>query len=251
MTTIVALGDVHAPYHDGRAIELACGLLVAVKPDVVIHLADGIDFYQLSSFDKEPDRVLELQDDLDQAYAVNKTLLSAAPAAEWLYLDNGNHERRLWRYLTRHPEIAGLEVLNLANLLRLSDLRWELVPEYEVLAKRLVLTHGESYSKHAGWGAKKELEKRYYQQSVVMGHTHKIGSITARGPRLMVAGWEVGCLCTLEPDYRANPNWQQGLAVITLSEQSNVHSFAVEQITFTGTGRIRRAFFRGQEFVVK
>ena len=84
-----------------------------------------------------------------------------------------------------------------------------------------------------------------------MGHTHKIGQITARGPRLMVAGWEIGCLCTLEPDYRPNANWQQGLAVITLSEQSSVHAFSVEQVTFTGRGRVRRAYFRGNEFVVK
>lgn len=251
MTTILALGDIHSPYHDPRAVELACRLLEAIQPEVVIHLADGVDFYQLSTFDRDPDRLLQLQDDLDKAYSVHKDLALSAPEADWLYLDNGNHERRLWRYLTRHPEIAGLEVLSLASLLRFGELGWTLVPEYEALAKRLVFTHGEAYSKHAGWGAKKELEKRYYQQSVIMGHTHKIGQITARGPRLMVAGWEIGCLCTLEPDYRTNANWQQGLAVVTLSEQPSTHAFSVEQVTFTGTGRARRAFFRGNEYVVK
>ena len=205
MTTVVALGDVHAPYQDDRAIALACKLLEAVNPQWVVHLADGIDFYQLSSFDKEPDRLLQLQDDLDVAYSVNKTLNSAAPDAAWFYLNDGNHEKRLWRYLCRHPEIAQLAVLDLANLLRLDDLHWTLSEPVCYLGSRLELTHGESYSKHAGWGAKKELERRFFQQSVLMGHTHKVGQYTARGPRHVVAGWEVGCLCTWSRTTSAMP----------------------------------------------
>lgn len=250
MRTIANIGDTHSPYHDQYAVELACVLLEAIKPDEVIHHADGIDFYALSSFDRDPDRVLMLQDELDRAYAVNKQLNSAALEAEWYYLADGNHERRLWRYLTRHPEIAGLEVLKLSNLLRLDDLGWALVDEIEYLARRLVCIHGQKVSKHAGWGVKGELEKRFFQQSVVMGHTHKIGTYTARGPRLAVGGWEIGCLCTLEPDWQRNANWMQGMAVTTISETPNVHHFSVEPIVFSGTGKTRRAFFRGNEYKV-
>jgi len=251
-TVTVSIADVHAPFQDDRAVELACIVIQALQPDRVVHHADGVDFYQLSSFDKDPDRTTRLQDDLDTAYRVNETLNSAAPEAEWLYLNDGNHERRLWRYLARNPELFQLEVLRLDNLLRLDKLGWRLVEPVEMLEKRLLFVHGERASKHAGWSVKAELERRWYQQSILMGHSHKIGCYTARGPRQAVGGWEVGCLCTLEPEYMRNPNWMQGLAVVTSSNapDSN-HTFSVEQVVFTGTERSRRCFFRGKEFVAR
>jgi len=249
---IAALGDTHAPYQDDLAVDLACQILEAAKPDEVVHLSDGVDFYALSSFSRDPDRVLQLQDELDVGYEVHKRLASAAPAAEWYYCGDGNHERRLYRYLTKHPEMYGLRALRLDKLLRLDDLGWLTGEDgKEFLSRRLQLTHGEHASKHAGWGVKRELEKRLFQQSVVMGHTHKVGAYTARGPRLCVGGWEVGCLCTLDPDWQRNANWMQGMAIIITTETAGVHHFGVEQVTFSGRGKVRRAFFRGNEFVAK
>lgn len=249
---VALLGDTHCPYQDDCAVDLACLLLEAFEPDEVIHLADGVDFYALSPFDRDPDRVLRLQDELDVSFTVNKRLKSTAPDASWIYLSSGNHEKRLWRYLTRHPEICGLRVLKLESLLRLDELGWALGGwEREYLSKRLVVTHGEKYSKHAGWGVKRELETRFFQQSVAIGHTHKIGCYTARGPRLCVGGWEIGCLCTLEPDWQPNANWMQGMAFLTTSDTAGVHTFSIEQAVFTGTGRIRRTIFRGQEYIAR
>lgn len=250
---IAALGDTHAPYQDDKAVDLACQILEAVKPDEVVHLSDGVDFYALSSFDRDPDRVLQLQDELDTGYEVHKRLASAAPDAEWYYCGGGNHERRLYRYLTKHPEMYGLRALRLDKLLRLDDLGWSTGEDgKEFLGRRLQLTHGEHYSKNAGWGVKRELEDRAYQQSVVMGHTHKIGKTTRRGPRLCVGGWEIGCLCTLEPEYRRNANWQQGMAIITTTDILGLHHFAVEPLEFVGRGKgARRVIFRGNEFVAK
>ena len=246
---IACFGDIHAPYQDDRAVDLACQILQATKPDEVVHLSDGIDFYALSSFDRDPDRVLRLQDELDVGYEVHKRLHSAAPDAQWFYCDDGNHERRLWRYLTRHPELFHLDALRLDRLLRLDDLGWTLAHEgREYLGKRLQLTHGEHASKHAGWGVKRELERRLFQQSVVMGHTHKVGTYTARGPRLCVGGWEIGCLCTLDPEWQRNANWMQGMAIITTTEAPGVHHFTVEPVVFSGTGNKRRTIFRGREY---
>jgi len=240
----------HAPYQDDYAVDLACLIMQDVEPDEAIHAGDGCDFYALSYFDRDPNRVTGLQAELDTAHSVHKRLKDAAPAATWTYLE-GNHERRLWRYLTRHPEVYNLRALALESLLQLDDLGMARAEDREYLGKRLVVTHGDKWSKHAGWGVKKELERRFFQQSVVMGHTHKIGSYTARGPRLMVGGWEIGCLCTLDPDWQQNANWQQGIAIVTTSDAASVHHFSVEQVVFSGSGKTRRAIFRGKEYVSK
>jgi predicted phosphodiesterase len=248
---VAVVSDTHAPYQDGRAIELACRIIQDFQPDELVHLADGIDFYALSTFSRDPGRVLNLQEEVDQAYAVNMTLASACPEANHIYLDSGNHEKRLSAYLRKHPEMHGLDVLDLPKLLRLEESGWTLgSPEREYLAGRLVLMHGHRVSKNAGWSVKRILEERLWQQSVVMGHSHRIGNCMATGARLLVGGWEVGCLCDLEPEWGPrHKNWQQGMATITIPNTSRSHCFGVEQVVFVGSARRRRAVWRGQVYI--
>lgn len=243
---LAVIADTHAPFHDGRAVALACKLIEAFGPDELVHLADGIDFYAVSSFDRNPDRVDRLQEEIDAAIAVNTELASAAPEAARYYLESGNHEARWLRYLYRHPEVSQLEVLRFGNLLKLEESGWQLGgEEREYCAGRLVLRHGRRISKHAGRSAGFALEDEMHQRSVMIGHSHRQGVLMERGPRLLVGGWEVGCLCGLEPEYARHPNWQQGLAFV---EGGTGHAFSAELITFTGSGRIRRAIWRGEEY---
>ena len=113
---VAVIADTHCPYHDPRAIELACLLIQEFKPDELVHLADGQDFYSVSSFDRDPERVIRLQDELDQGYGVNAQLASAAPDTQRYYLESGNHELRWIKYLHKHPEINGMRALEFANL---------------------------------------------------------------------------------------------------------------------------------------
>lgn len=248
---IAIVADTHAPYQDGRAIELACKIIQDFQPDELVHLADGIDFYALSTFSRDPGRVLGLQDEVDQAYAVNVTLASACLEAEHVYLDSGNHEKRLSVYLRKHPEMHGLDVLDLKKLLRLEESGWQMgKPEREYLGGRLVLMHGHRVSKNAGWSVKRVLEERMWQQSVIMGHSHRIGSTHGTGARLTVGGWEVGCLCDLVTDWGPrHKNWQQGIALVTIPDDGRSHIFSVEQVVFVGSGRRRRAIWRGQVYL--
>ena len=51
----------------------------------------------------------------------------------------------------------------------------------------------------------------------MMNHTHRLGIYflkKAWSEPLWYA--EAGCLCSLEPDYVRNPNWMQGLVVVTI-----------------------------------
>jgi len=243
---IAIVADTHAPYHDQRAIDLACVLIQEFVPDELVHLADGQDFYSVSSFDRDPERVIRLQDELDKGFEVNKTLASAAPDAERYYLESGNHEARWIKYLHKHPEISGLRALEFENVLRLEESGWKAGGlDREYCGGRLVLKHGKRISKYAGQSARFALEEEMHQRSVVIGHSHRQGFIPETGPRLLVSGWEVGCLCELEPEYMRHPNWQQGMAFITTGTG---HSFGIELALFIGRGRTRLTYFRGKEF---
>jgi len=248
MTKIAMVADTHAPFHDPYAVELACKLIQAFEPDELVHLADGVDFYAVSSFDRDPERINQLQQELDAAFEVNQQLSSAASTAECYYLETGNHEARWLRYLHKHPEINGLRALEFLNLLRLTESGWQLGgEEREYCAGRLTLRHGRRVSKHAGTSARYALDDEMHQRSVIIGHSHRQGVIMERGPRLLVGGWEVGCLCQLEPEYARHPNWQQGVGFVTTGTGQ---SFGMELVTLTGNRRRKRAIWRGEEYTL-
>ena len=240
------ISDIHAPYHDGHAVELACKLIEAAQPDEVVHLGDGVDFYALSKYDRNPKRALKLQYEINIARKVNRAIASAAPEAPHYYI-RGNHEDRLKKYLWRHPEIAGLEVLELGAALHLAEDGWELNKGYdrEYCGRRLLLTHGGRVSRFSAYSARMLLADLGNQQSAMMGHTHRQGVYCFTGSRFQVRGYEVGCLCSFDVDYRRRVNWQLGMSMLEVTG----NRFYIEMIPIYPVGRRRRAFWRGKEYI--
>ena len=249
MTKIAILSDIHSPYQDDKSVELACKLLQNYNPDRVYNLGDGVDFYQFSKFSMDPERVMEFQKDLDVAYIVNKTLVSSC-SAEWVYIP-GNHDERWIKYLRKHPEIHGMRSLQLDSILKLNQLgiRQGKEIEYE-LDGRISLTHSRYCSLHSAYTAKANIEKAAQkQQSIFVGHSHRQGMFFVTGPRLMVAGVEVGCLCDPAMEYtNGHPNWQQGITFIS----THATTFAIELITFHGyRDEPRWTIWREEQYTVR
>ena len=211
---VAVLSDAHAPYMDQHAIDAACEVIAHEKPSIVILNGDMIDFYALSRYDKQPDRVLELQEELDSCIGqVLRPLRQAAQHAEMYYI-NGNHEERLTRYVHAHPEISGLKALSLPSLLRLSEFSIEHVDYSIELNESAIITHGRTVRKWAGRSVHGELERIRYGASVVMGHVHRLARIVTRTRAGMVWGIEAGCLCSLAPEYDPAPDWAHGMAIV-------------------------------------
>ena len=84
--------DQHVPYQDKPAVALAMKIVQKFDPDVLISGSDGMDFYAVSHFDKNPDRAGEtkLQNEINQWQENQKDWISAAPRAERRFL-LGNH----------------------------------------------------------------------------------------------------------------------------------------------------------------
>ena len=171
----------------------------------------------------------------------------AAPHAEFKYII-GNHEDRLRKYLWRHPELFGLEALRIENLLDLKSfgIEWnekEAVYGIEV-DEKLVIRHGNIARKWSGWSGKAELEKEKFAISVLTGHVHRGGLVTVRTRNGLVHAQEGYCLCELEPEYMNNPDWHQGIVMVTVTDKGV--SFEPAPIdSFRGR---KRALWRGKEY---
>ncbi len=241
--------DEHYPYQDENARRLALQIVRDFDPHVLISGSDGLDFYAISSFDKNPERVKTgLQKEIDAWKAGQREWRSAAPNAKSFYLTS-NHDDRLHKYLWRHPEISDLEVLKLPALLGLESLgsiwEWEKGENanQELCIYNLVVKHGKFVRKGSGMSARAELENERYARSTLTGHTHRGGSHFATTRDGIIQGHECFCLCRLDPEYVQHPDWQQGIVLATISPES----VTVENIPFTG--RKLKAVWRGQEYL--
>lgn len=246
--------DEHYPFQDEKARSVALQIVEDFKPDIRVCGSDGLDFYAISKFDKDPSRLKEvsLQQEINLWKAGQREWEDASPGARKFFL-RANHDDRLQSYLFRHPELYDLEVLRLPNILGLAQMgiEWEWSKgeraNYElVINGKLLIKHGNIVRKHSAYTAKGTLEDEFHSMSILMGHTHRGGShyvSTRNGP---VVAHECFCLCSLEPGYVLRPNWQQGIVLATVTD-----IVSIEPILFYQKDNLTKALWRDKEYTSK
>jgi hypothetical protein len=236
--------DEHCPYQDDAARSVALKICEEYKPDVRVALSDGLDFYAVSKFDKDPGAIKNggLQNEIDVWKRCQREWLDASPGARVVSIE-GNHENRLERYLWRHPELYGLDALKIENLLDFQKLSIEDV-QNEVIFPGLRISHGKYVRRHSAMSAKAELEADYHTSTNLSGHTHRGGSHYATTRNGVVSAHECFCLCGLNPPYDPSPNWQQGITLATIYENTP----SIEQIPFTRKNGKVVAYWRGKKY---
>lgn len=248
---IVFPTDEHRPYHDQQAVDLAMDIVSDYDPDLLVVGSDGMDFYGLSHFDKNPDRLKAgLQKEIDSWKAGQRGWRDAAKRAARMYI-KGNHEDRLRKHLWRNPELYGLEALTLPKLLDLEGLGIFHNPEQTDEANTevnindlLLIRHGSCVKKISAWSARAEAEKEFYAVSTLTGHTHRGGSFYVTTRRGVVQAQEGFCLCRLDPEYTHHPNWQQGIVLAEV----NGEAVTFEPILFQTIRDRKVARFREKEY---
>ena len=207
-TKIVQINDIHIPFQDKETLRVLYKFLADFKPSQIVIAGDMLDFYELSSFDKDPKRKFCIQDEIDQCYEFLKELKKYC---EEIHFIKGNHEDRLRRFLWKNPSLASIKVLELPKLLNLDTLGI-FYHDFEYVYNNFRFTHGTIVRQESGASAKAELMK--YGNSMASGHTHRLGTYVKTDSRGTVAAYEGGCLCDLNPEYiNGIPNWQQGFIV--------------------------------------
>src|SRR5687768_808440 len=87
--------DEHFPFQNDKAREVALKIVQDFDPDEMPAGSDGLDFYKLSSFDRDPKRMsaYTLQEEIAMWQRAQLEWKSAAPRARRRYI-MGNHEFR-------------------------------------------------------------------------------------------------------------------------------------------------------------
>lgn len=251
--------DVHFPFEDPRAIEVLYQITQDVQPSILAAQGDIIDFWQISDHRppleaKLKPHQIDLQNNLEQT-AEHLGIMSslAKPDAE-KYLTYGNHEDR-WnrtlaefqtnprtRQLMMLPKIS--EVMDLDYQLGLKEAGWEsfdfMGGRPKILNDRLLIIHGHKSTK---WASRALLED--YGKSLLFGHSHRIQNFTKTYQAGQIAGWNIGCLCDINPHWRPHTDWAQGFAVVTWKKLGSQWFFNVDQIRIhEGVGIFRDKIYK-------
>lgn len=216
--TTLVFGDVHGIYVDLHCWDIVKQIIKDLKPNKVIINGDFIDFYGISKFDKDPNRQDNLQDEIDQAVNLLQQLRCIFKG-EIIYIE-GNHEARMRKYLwAKAPELSSLRGLSIEELLCLDKFNIQYIESkgksaYYNLGK-IKIGHFDVALQESAASEKKLVLK--YADTIIQGHTHRLGKFykSFGTEDKLVVGVGSGCCCQLDPEYCSDPNWMQGLVVIS------------------------------------
>lgn len=231
----VVYGDVHDPFVDEPVFEMFLDALSIIKPNLIVELGDGFDFFQLSHFLNDPERRNALLSDRDTFIKRRLAITDAVGKRIVRHYLPGNHEARLHKYLWSHaPELNGLDELTWDGFLRLEAMGW-IVSDFKGAQNptlelgKLLVTHGHIVRKHSSYSARAVMED--YGQSVLVGHTHRLGSYWRSTVDTTMVAYENGCLCSMAAGThytRGAINWQSGFSIVTIDRETGW--FRVHQI---------------------
>lgn len=184
MKTTLIIPDVQIPFHDPVVLKKIIRVAEDMQPDRILQGGDLIDLPTVSRWTKgsAEEYAPVLQEHITQTKdEFLSPLRQAAPDAkiEWL---SGNHDERLWDYITKYAyPLRSLEALSMENLFELGRFGVSYVKGPHRIATNTYALHGHEcggYSSTASaWDTK--FSKRYgSDKSFVFFHTHQPFLIT-------------------------------------------------------------------------
>jgi hypothetical protein len=102
------LPDIHVPAHDKKAMWAVKQALRDYRPDVLVLIGDVADCFAISAWPADPTVKRDFQAELEETRELIDELREVS-GAKWVYIIMGNHEDRIWRYLTNvAPHLANV-----------------------------------------------------------------------------------------------------------------------------------------------
>lgn len=218
---LLVLNDIHIPYHDQNAVEIAIDYGISEGVDAVLLNGDILDFYQISEHEKNPANIsIKMEVEIAKEFFLN--LRSAFPT-QHIYFIAGNHENRLKRFLAKNAkQIFDLDEFRLEKILCLDafDIK-NLQHKSIVYWGKLLIEHGDKLRGAGGVNPARTLILKF-KRSVCCGHFHRssmANGVVYQGDTY--GAWSIGCLCELEPDYLEVNEWNHGFAIIHKDENGD------------------------------
>jgi len=223
------IGDLHIPYQDHTACSTAINYLIDKKhTDYLIINGDLLDFYMLSTWEKDPTK----RNFSKELELYHNTLLQLSSVFKTIVYKLGNHEERYIRYMRRNAkELLGVKRFNLESLLTKNDdghniiKNLKMVDENRVIhAGRLNIIHGHEY-KFAIQNPVNPARGLFLRSkaNTLCNHFHQTSHHSEANIRgTNTACWSIGCLCILDPDYAPINKWNHGFALLDFGRKGDM-----------------------------
>ena len=221
---ILILSDIHFPYQDNKALELALQYGIENKVNCVYLNGDTLDMYHGSRFVKDR-RKRDLSSELEIGRQFLKMLQETFKCP--IYFKIGNHEKRWEDYLRiQAPELLGIADFELETILRFREFGVTLVKDKQIaMAGKLPIMHGHEWQ--GGFAPPVNPARGLYmkaKESCMIGHHHRTSEHTEKSLKGEVTTtWSTGCLCGLQPDYAPYNNYNHGFAHVQTDKEGNYH----------------------------
>ena len=224
---ILFLSDIHVPYHNIPSLTASLQYGKDCGVDCVWINGDLLDFYQLSSFEKDP-RKRTVKYEIETTGEILNIIKRELGAK--IYFKEGNHEYRLERYLrVKAPELLDVDEFRLDVLLKMGELGIEYITGKRIVHfGKLNVLHGHEIGRG---GVPVNPARTLFlktKENAIAGHWHQTSEHSE--PSLNgkpTACWSVGCLCELHPEYAPINRWNHGFAHITIDDD---RGFSVDNI---------------------
>lgn len=219
---ILILSDIHFPYQDNKALQLALEYGLEHNVNTIYLNGDILDFYQCSRFTKDR-RLRDFAGEIEMGREFLRILKETFDCP--IYYKIGNHEKRYEDYLMlRAPELLGVDDFKLAHLLRFGELGVHLIEDKQIAyAGKLPILHGHEW--FGGFAPPVNPARGLYmkaKESAIVGHHHRTSEHTEKSlSGEVTTTWSMGCLCGLEPSYAPYNNYNHGFAHVKVSESGN------------------------------
>lgn len=214
------LSDIHIPFHDPEALELALEYGAKQNPTIILLNGDIVDHYALSRWEKNP-AFRKYPEEVAATTYFLSGLRNRFPDARIIY-KHGNHEERYDQYMRmKAVDLLGIPSFNWENIYDLEKYRIELVSQKKpIRLGELNIIHGHEYvfniSNPVNPARGMYLRAKAH---VLGGHFHQTSQHSEKSlEQNVMSSWSTGCLCDLHPEYRPLNPWNLGFAFVETYE---------------------------------
>jgi hypothetical protein len=226
-----------------------CDFAKVFRPDVFLRNGDIFDFYGISRFNHDQKRADNMAGERDAFIEHEEMIQKALPKRCICIANKGNHEDRVYKYITRRPDTVefmkrfGMEWPTWYSFLQLDkggyDCRYsEGVRLPRVMFGDLAVWHGQQSNKYSVAANVAKMGNN------ACNHTHRCrswSSVVGGGNRY---GYEMGHMADVKVahDYiEDQEDWQQGFGVLHYDDANGY--FDLEVVTVKTTDKMRKHRF--------
>ncbi len=233
-TVGLAVGDVHVPMHDPKAIDVVDQIAKRISPDYIMNVGDHINCNCLNHHKLDRSEPLfgeDIATEFGNGLRILKLMAKWAPERHYIM---GNHERFVSDFAAKNPQLESL-----LNILVLSNA--ESGAGYKTYKEKSVVKigdikylHGEM-RKYGASGDPSKKNSNVFDTDTVWGHCHRAGA--------RLGSYSIGFLGQLDQCYNEPEasNWVHGFGVVAhFSDIAFVNTvYITDYTTFLGETRIQ------------